>query len=283
MSINHPSHPAIGKSVLAAGIRTNYHEVGEGVPLVLLHGSGAGVTGWENWHGLMPVFAKGFRVLVPDIVGFGFTEREEGAKYSIKLWVQHLLGFLDALDIEKAVMIGNSFGGALALATAIRNAHRVERMVLMGTPAGEFEQRASGARSWYYEPSMQSMAELLRSFPYDTAVVTEEMVRLRYEVSKLAGGMDAYRKLFPEPGQAGEVKTVKGIPEEQLRGIETPMLVLHGRDDQRVPVECGIRIARTCPNADLHLFGKCGHWVQLEKPDAFLLQTRAFLGDLARA
>lgn len=276
------AHPAIGRSIVAAGIRTNYHDSGQGRPMVLLHGSGAGVTGWENWHGVVPELSRHFRVLVPDIVGFGFTERPEGTKYSIKLWVQHLLGFLDALGIERAVLVGNSFGGALSLALALRNAHRVERMVLMGTPAGTFLQRAAMARSWYYEPSLANMAELLRTFPRDPAVVTEEMVRLRHEVTLLAGGMEAYRKLFPEPGPGGETREIHGIPEEDLRGIATPMLALHGRDDERVPAECGIRIARTCPNADLHLFGNCGHWVQIERREAFLEHTLSFTRDLTR-
>ncbi|OVZ56880.1 2-hydroxy-6-oxo-2,4-heptadienoate hydrolase [Pigmentiphaga sp. NML080357] len=270
-------HPAQGRSVEANGIRTNYHEAGEGPPLILLHGSGAGVSGWENWHGVMPAFARRHRVLVPDIVGFGFTERQPGAKYNIKVWVQHLLGFMDAMGVERADLVGNSFGGALALAVALRNGHRVGKMVLMGTPAGEFEQRASSARSWYYQPSLENMAELLRTFPYDPAIVTDEMVRLRHEVSLLAGGMDAYRKLFPEPGQAGEVKMVKGIPEEDLASVQAPVLVLHGRDDQRVPVECGLRIARRCPRADLHMFGLCGHWVQIERREAFVELASSFL------
>ncbi|MBL0421861.1 alpha/beta fold hydrolase [Ramlibacter sp. AW1] len=269
-------HPAIGRSIVAAGVRTNYHDVGEGPPLVLLHGSGAGVTGWENWHGVMPALARSFRVLVPDIIGFGFTERPEGTRYSIKLWVQHLIGFLDALGIERPVLVGNSFGGALGLALSLRNAHRVSRMVLMGTPAGEFQQRAASARSWYYEPSLAHMAELLRSFPHDPAVVTDEMVRLRHEVTLMAGGMEAYRKLFPEPGAAGETRTVKGIAEEDLRTIQTPILALHGRDDERVPPECGIRIGLQCPNADLHLFSKCGHWVQIERQAEFVELTTRF-------
>ena len=271
-------HPAIGKSVVAAGVKTNYHDVGEGPPMILLHGSGAGVTGWENWHGVMDDFAKHFRVLVPDIIGFGFTERPEGTRYSIKLWVQHLLGFMDALAIDKAVLVGNSFGGALSLALSIRHAQRVERMVLMGTPAGTFAQKAAMARSWYYEPSLENMAELLRSFPKDPAFVTDEMVRLRHEVSQLAGGMEAYRKLFPEPAPGGQTREVKGIPEEDLRTTTTPILALHGRHDERVPLECGMRISRECPNADLHVFANCGHWVQIERREDFIAQTLNFVG-----
>ena len=170
-------HPAQGQTIAAAGLQTNYHEMGRGRPLVLLHGSGMGVSGWENWHRVVPQLANDFRVLVPDIVGFGFTERPAEAQYNIKLWTQHLLGFLDALGLDKAVLVGNSFGGGLSLALAMRNAHRIAGMVLMGTPAGEFQQTPNSARNWYCEPSLETMAELLRWFPHDPAIVTDEMVR----------------------------------------------------------------------------------------------------------
>lgn len=282
MSLTHPlsKHPAIGKTVLAGGIQTNFHEAGAGFPVILLHGSGAGITGWENWREIMPLLAARYHVLVPDIIGFGFTERPEGTEYGIKLWVTHLLAFMDALGIQKAVLVGNSFGGALALATATRYAHRVERMVLMGTPAGDFTREEKGGSSWYYEPTMENMEELLLHFPYDPSYVTKEMVRQRYEVTLMAGGMEAYRKLFPEPSKAGEARVVHGISESLLAKIDTPIRVLHGRDDKMIPMGCGLLIAKACPNADLHLFGKCGHWVQIERRDDFVNLTQAFLRDL---
>jgi len=274
-------HPAIGKFVDAGGLQTNYHEMGEGAPVICLHGSGAGVTGYENWHGVMPALAKHYRVLAPDVVGFGFTQRPAEESYNIKVWTRHVLDFMDALGIAKASFIGNSFGGALALALAMRNAHRVDRLVLMGTPAGEFVRPASNSgSSWYYEPSEENMAELLRAFPYDPAHVTPEMVRQRYEVTVHAGGMAAYRKLFPEPKSDGP-QTVKGIPEASLQGIENRTLVLHGREDRMVPLVCGERIAANVPNADLHVFGKCGHWVQIERRQAFVDLTHAFLDEAA--
>ncbi len=133
-------HPAYGKTVVAAGLSTNYLEAGQGFPVVLLHGSGVGVSAYENWHRIIPRLAIDFRVLAPDIVGFGLTERPE-CQYSIKLWVEHLLGFLDALGLARAVLVGNSFGGGLSLATSMRNSQRIERMILMGTPAGDFIQK----------------------------------------------------------------------------------------------------------------------------------------------
>jgi len=273
------SHPAIGRSIQAAGLDTNYHDLGEGRPLVLLHGSGVGVTGWENWRGMMPRLAETYRVVVPDIVGFGFTERPEGTEYSIKLWTRHLLGFLDALGLERPVLVGNSFGGALSLALAMRHRDRISGMVLMGTPAGDFT-ATSGSNAWYYEPSLEAMGTMLRAFPYDVSIVDDEMIASRHEVTQLAGGLEAYRKLFPAPGPEGETRTVHGIPVERLEAIETPILALHGREDKMVPPECGVRILQHCPNAQLHLFGKCGHWVQIERADEFLTQTRAFVDRL---
>lgn len=141
----------IGKTLLAAGHKTNYHEAGKGDALFLLHGSGPGVSGWSNWSKSMASFSDKWRVIVPDIAGFGFTEFHEGTKYDIKLWVSHLVGIMDALDIQKASFVGNSFGGALAIGLAVFAPERVGKLVLLGTPAGEFVQtpglRAPGSTS----------------------------------------------------------------------------------------------------------------------------------------
>lgn len=271
------NHPAIGRFIDAGGLQTNYHDLGSGEPVICLHGSGAGVTGYENWHGIMPALAQHYRMLAPDVVGFGFTQRPTTEAYTIKVWTRHILDFMDSLGIAKASFIGNSFGGALALALAMRNPQRIDKLILMGTPAGEFTRQASQAgSSWHYEPSEAAMAELLRAFPYDPACVTPEMVRQRYQVTTYAGGMAAYRKLFPEPKGDGP-QTVKGIPEASLQTIENPTLVLHGREDRMVPLVCGERIAANVPNADLHVFGKCGHWVQIERRATFIDLAHAFL------
>ncbi len=108
-------HPGIGKTLLAAEHQTNYLEEGNGKPLFLLHGSGPGVSAWTNWSKVMPELAPHFRVIAPDIAGFGFTEFKADSKYDIKLWVRHLTGIMDALGIDKASFVGNSFGGALSI------------------------------------------------------------------------------------------------------------------------------------------------------------------------
>src|SRR5690349_16740322 len=108
----------IGKEVLAGKVWTNYHDLGQGPPVLLLHGSGPGVSAWANWRLTMPELAKRFRVIAPDIVGFGHTERPAGTRYSLDTWTTHALDLLDGMEIDKVSLVGNSFGGALALALA---------------------------------------------------------------------------------------------------------------------------------------------------------------------
>ena len=129
-----PSNPEIGQSITAAGIRTNYLDSGgAGAPVLLIHGSGPGVSAWANWRLVMPALAQQARVIAPDMVGFGYTERPEGFVYNMDAWVRQAVGLLDALGIERTDLVGNSFGGGLSLALAIAHPERVRRLVLMGS------------------------------------------------------------------------------------------------------------------------------------------------------
>ena len=122
--------PELGRSIIAGGYQTNLHEHGKGFPLMLIHGSGPGVTAWANWRLVMPELAKQRRVIAPDMLGFGYSERPANPDYQRDVWVEHAIGVLDALGIEQADLVGNSFGGGIALALAIRYPHRVRRLVL---------------------------------------------------------------------------------------------------------------------------------------------------------
>lgn len=262
---------------MAAGHRTNYHEAGDGPPVILLHGSGPGVSAWSNWSGVLPALATDFRVVAPDIAGFGGTELKKDTQYGIKLWVAHLFGVMDALGIRSASLVGNSFGGGLALAATLSDPSRVDRLVLLGTPAGEFLMTDALRSGWYYEPSVDAMRSMLLQFPYDPSFVTDDMVQSRYEASARPGAQAAYRKLIPEPGPAGQDTPVRGVPEAALRTIEKPVMVVHGRDDRVIPLELGLLLHRAIPDSELHSFGRCGHWVQIERQADFVELSRRFL------
>lgn len=266
-----------GSRVRASEIDTNFHEAGAGPVVILLHGSGPGVSAWTNWRRLIPGLAEHFRVLAPDMAGFGFTERKPDAVYDIKHWVRHLLGFLDALGVEKASLVGNSFGGSLALAAAARHPDRFERLVLMGTPCDKFAMTPGLRAGWDYQPSREAMRAVMALFPFDPAVITDELVEERYQTSLIPGAQEGLRQLLAKPADEGDT-ILSGMPESVVAGIQHPTLVLHGREDRVIPPELGLRLGQAMPRADLHLFARCGHWVQAERPVDFLTLVRTHLG-----
>ncbi|MXO69988.1 alpha/beta fold hydrolase [Altererythrobacter marinus] len=258
------------------GIRTHYHDEGSGIPLVLLHGSGPGVSAWENWGNVIPHLAENYRVIAADMAGFGLTDCEPDLTLNMKVWVSQLLGFLEALNVGPSVLVGNSFGGALSLAATLRQPEAVLGLVLMGTPAGQFEQTSALSEGAAFEPSLEGMRAILERFPYDTSIVTESMVRERYEMSLRHSGRTALRALMPQSSEEGP-RLVRGMPAEKLATIDKPALLLHGREDSVIPMEVAVGAARNLPKSELHIFGECGHWVQLERPKAFVGLISEFL------
>ena len=173
-------------SIDAAGIHTNYHDQGAGEAVILLHGSGPGVSAWTNWRRVMPALSPALRVLAPDMAGFGYSERKPDFEYNIKGWVGHLLGFMDALGIARAHLVGNSFGGSLALAAAARFPDRFGRLVLMGTPCDKFVMTPGLRAGWDYTPSREVMRATMVHFPYDPSFITDELVEDRYQASLMS-------------------------------------------------------------------------------------------------
>ena len=261
------TNPEIGRSVLAAGLKTNYLEAGEGEPVVLIHGSGPGVTAYANWRLVIPVLAQKYRVLAPDIAGFGYTERSDDVTYDLDFWVRHLTEWMAAVGVKKARFVGNSFGGALTLALTARHPELVDRFVLMGAAGVDFEVTPGLEAVWGYEPSVDNMREIARSFAYDKSIITEDLVKSRYEASIRPGFHESYSKLFQAPRQrhAGAIAT----PEADIRKIRQRALVIHGRDDQIVPLSNSYRLHALLEHSDLHVFGECGHWTQIERKDQF--------------
>lgn len=264
--------------IAALGIDTNFHDSGSAGPVVvLLHGSGPGVSAWTNWKRVIPALADRFRVIAPDLPGFGYTERKLDLQYDIKLWSKHLIAFLDALELPRVSLVGNSFGGSLALAVASRVPDRFERLVLMGTPCDKFMMTPGLRAGWDYTPGREAMRATMSHFPYDPATITDELVEDRYQASLIPGAQEGLRKLLVEPRPDGETP-LSGMPEQVAASIQHPALVLHGREDRVIPVDMGHKLGRAMPNAQFHMFGRCGHWVQTERYDDFIALVRNFLG-----
>ena len=270
--------PEIGKSVQAAGLATNYLEEGSGDPVVLLHGSGPGVTGYANWRFTIPVLARHFRVLAPDAAGFGYTERKAGQTFTLDAWLDHLEAFLDAVGVEKAHFVGNSFGGALTVGLAARAPQRVGRFVLMGAAGLEFELTEGLDAVWGHEPSVENARRMMTEyFAFNADLITDDLVRSRYEASIRPGFHESFSAMFPAPRQRHIAALA--TPEDKLAAMQNRAMIVHGRDDKVVPLETSLRYHQLLRNSDLHVFGNCGHWTQIEKRDQF----NAMVSDFFRA
>ena len=259
--------PELGALVDADGIKTNYLEMGEGPPVVLIHGSGPGVTAYANWRLTLPALAPHCRVLAPDMVGFGYTERPAGVSYGLPVWLDQLTGFLDALQLEQVSIVGNSFGGALAIAFADRHPGRVDRLVLMGAAGVTFPLTEGLDAVWGYQPSVESMRRLLDLFAYDRTLVTDELAEVRYRASIEPGFQEAFGSMFPAPRQRWI--DALATPEERISALPHQTLLIHGRDDRVVPLENSYRFLRLIERSELHVFGRCGHWTQIERAAEF--------------
>jgi len=276
MSAEHNS-PEIGRSIQAGGYATNYHDQGEGFPVMLIHGSGPGVTAWANWRLVIPELAKGRRVIAPDMLGFGYSARPQKPDYNRQLWVDHAIGLLDALDIEQTDLVGNSFGGGLALALAIQHPQRVRRLVLMGSVGVSFPLTAGLDAVWGYEPSFDNMRRLMDVFAHDRALVTDELAELRYQASIRPGFQESFAAMFPAPRQRW-VEALASDPWD-IRTLPHETLVIHGREDQVIPLQASLQLADLIQRAQLHVFSECGHWTQIEHAARFTQLVDNFLSE----
>ncbi len=274
-------NPEIANAIQTGNFTTNYHDVGSGAPVLLIHGSGPGVSAWANWRLLLPVLAQTRRVIAPDMRGFGFTQRPadpaEAKAYTMAAWVLQAVDLLDALNIKQTDLIGNSFGGALALALAIAHPQRVRRLVLMGSVGVPFEITPGLDAVWGYTPSLENMRSLLDIFAFSRALVTDELAQLRYQASVQPGFQEAFAAMFPAPRQAWV--DAMASPEASIRALPHHTLVVHGREDRVIPLGNSLTLAQWIERSQLHVFGQCGHWTQIEHAARFAQLVENFLAE----
>jgi len=267
--------PEIGRSIRAGGIETNYHEAGSGPPVMLIHGSGPGVSAWANWRLALPYLAERLHVFAHDQVGFGYTALPAEPRYGLERWVEHLLAFMQAVGVERAHLVGNSMGASVALATAVTHPEVVDRLVVMGATGVGFPLTEGLDAVWGYTPSLENMKRLLDVFAYDRALITDEVAEMRYQASIRPGMQEALASMFPAPRQRG-VDALAAY-EDRLGSIRARTLIIHGREDRVIPLSAGLKLLETIDNAQLHVFGHCGHWTQLEHAATFNRLVRDFL------
>lgn len=269
------SRPEIGKSVKTGKFTTNYLEAGEehsGTPLLFIHGSGPGVSAYANWRLILPQVGEVAHAYAMDMIGFGYSDKPIGGpngtvNYGKELWTQQIIDFMDALELEKVILVGNSFGGSLAMSIALSYPDRVEKLIMMGAMGVQSKLPDGLDKGWGYQPSKENMAQLLKLFTYDENFASEELVESRYQASLEPGFQEAFETMFPAPRQEGQDDL--SFSDEVIKTIKHPTLIVHGREDRVIPPENSYRLINLLENAELHIFGKCGHWTQIEKADEF--------------
>ena len=269
--------PERGRRIHTGGFETNVLEAGRGAPVLLIHGSGPGVSAWANWRLVIPALATRRRVIAPDMLGFGHTDRPAGQRYGMDAWVQQALDLLDALDLERVDLVGNSFGGALALALAIRAPLRVRRLVLMGSVGVPFPITPGLDAVWGYAPSLANMRALLDIFAHDRSLVNDGLAKLRYEASIRPGFQESFSAMFPAPRQRWV--DAMASREADIRALSHEALVIHGREDRVIPLQNSLTLSQWIPNSQLHVFGHCGHWTQIEHSARFNRLVEDFLAE----
>ena len=256
----------------APGEITHYHELGEGTPILFLHGSGTGVTAAANWWLNLPEISELGRCIAIDSIGYGQTVVAEDTKYGIKEWVRHAVRVLDALGVEKTWIVGNSLGGWLAFQFAIDFPERLLGIVSMGTGGA----KKTAALSGHAKPELSEagIRRTLEQFVVDKTLVTEELVSLRYQAALNDTASD---RLIEVVTARDRDRDALPLDFDVLSRLEIPVLLLHGVQDVVIPVSRTWELLNVIPTADAHIFSQCGHWSQVERAEEFNTVIKQYL------
>jgi pimeloyl-ACP methyl ester carboxylesterase len=258
------------------GLKTFLVSAGPGDPLLLIHGASPGASSLVNWKlNIEPLAAAGFTVYAYDQPGFGFTDNP--ADYSIEYRVQHVRALIDKLKLDRFHVIGNSVGGYIAARLALED-RRVKTFVT--TTSGSLSPQGSAASQSMakkhaedlreYKPSLDNMRKLTLGTIFNKDLVTEELVRERYEMS-IGKNYEA---------QLARRNAARQRPVyDEMSQLPVKALLLWGNNDVGVSVERGLELFQRIPGAEFHLFDRCAHWVQWDQADRF----NRLVADFAKA
>ncbi|WP_010119589.1 alpha/beta fold hydrolase [Corynebacterium nuruki] len=261
-------------------------EAGTGIPLVLMHGGGPGVSALANYLDNVPAFADRYRVILPDQPGFGGSYRptaEDLAERSItEITVDAMFQVLTELGVDDFHLLGNSLGGAASLAMAIDQPDRVKKLVLMAPGGGWLPMLAPTATEGqkqmfkYYNgegPTLAKMKQFVRVMVANAKNFSEEDLQQRYEASLDESHIEFYHAYNASFAARGGMDPLW----KDLDKITADTLLLWGRDDRTITLDGAFAMLKQIRKVQLHVFSRCGHWVQVERKDQFELLVNNFL------
>ncbi len=253
---------------LPSGYQLHYHDTGPNTgntTVVLLQGSGPGANGWSNFkNNIEPIKSAGYRVITPDLIGFGYSSKPIEIDYTLELFVSTTLELLDILSIKRCVLVGNSLGGAVSIGIALARRELVTKLIVMG--CGGIE----STETYFKMPGIQKMVSgfvggqinklwlrgILNMLSFDPQYVTDELVEERF----------AILQLMPK-----DVLARMRIPDltPHLSELKMPLLGFWGIEDQFCPASSSFKILSACPGSQIILYARVGHWVMIERSAEF--------------
>ena len=298
MTSQPPDFASTSRFAETSGMRLHYHEAGPadgtvspaaraavgGIPVMMLHGGGPGASAWSNFGRNLPVFAARLRTLMLDQPGLGSSAKPPVTGNYFTFAADALAGLLDELGIEKVHLVGNSLGGGTAVRFALRFPERAGRLVLMGpgglsinvlTPDPTEGVKALMEFGAPPGPSREKLAAFLRTLVHDQRLVTDELVEERYAAASAPEALAAMASLgasFFDPASAEE-----GLLWREAHRLRHEVLLIWGREDRVNPLDGALVALKLIRRAQLHVFGRCGHWAQLEKFEEFNQLAISFL------
>lgn len=262
----------------------HYHDIGSGPALLLIHGSGPGVMGWANYQGNLSTFAERFRCIVIDLPGYGKSDAIAGDP--VGGCVSVCLGLLKHLGITAVHIIGNSLGGIVGshiaatqhdLVTSFTTIGGVGLNIFTAFPGEGFNLLTA----FIEEPSKKNIKTWLQSMVYDQSIVTDELIESRFIQATEAKTLATTKELYSQKSIQAIVEFRQGEHAtktiEHLSSIKAPSLITWGRDDRVSPMDICLIPMRLIPNAEVHIFPKCGHWAMIECKEQFETLVMGFL------
>lgn len=265
------------KFVTAGDVRIHYHEAGSGPVLLMIHGGAPGAFGWGNFGRNLEALAGHFRTIIVDLPGYGKSDKPDVEGSRDLFYAETFKAMLDALGIERAHILGMATGGGVAIHMALTWPEMVGRLVLLSSPGGlqlfTLMPAKLGSQGYYGGdgPSLEKMRAYLEGMLYDKSLLTEDVVRERYEAS-----IDPDFMATAPEGKSGPRRKMEPLWQD-LHRIQAPTLVMWGRDNRTVGYDAALFMLNQIPDVRVHIYGGCGLWVPYEKMEEFNRGVIAFL------
>lgn len=265
-------------------LRLHYHEAGVGNEhtIVLLHGGGPGASSWTNWSQNIEVLARRFHVLAIDQPGYGHSDKRAEHGQFNHYAARAVKGLFDQLGLGRVPLVGNSLGGGTAVRFALDYPDRAGRLVLMG-PGGlsinlfapDPTEGVKRLAKFSAAPTREHLEAFLRVMVYNQKLITDELIDARFALAATPESLAATRAMGMS-FSSGDFEL--GMMWREVYQLRQPVLLMWGREDRVNPLDGALVALKTIPRAQLHVFGQCGHWAQVEKFDEFNRLTTDFLG-----